>query len=134
MPETQPLRGIRVLIVDDDEDTLDIIERVLSRRGAEVIGVSSAAAALETFGRARFDVMLVDIMMPGMDGYEFMRAIRALPADKGGRVPAATLTARAVTDDRLDSLRAGFQSHLAKPVEADELVDVVARLAGGARP
>jgi CheY-like chemotaxis protein len=75
-------------------------------------------------------VLLVDIMMPGMDGYELMRKIRALPPDKGGRVPAATLTARAVTDDRLESLRAGFQNHLAKPIEPSELVEVVATLAG----
>jgi CheY-like chemotaxis protein len=63
-------------------------------------------------------------------GYEFMRRIRARPPARGGRVPAATLTARAVTDDRVESLRAGFQSHLAKPIEPGDLVDVVARLAG----
>jgi CheY-like chemotaxis protein len=130
MPEKQTLGGIRVLVVDDDEDTRDIVERVLSRRGADVITVPSAVAALETFGRERFDVLLVDIMMPGIDGYEFMRTIRALPGDKGGRVPAATLTARAGPDDRLDSLRAGFQSHLRKPVDPGELVEVVATLAG----
>ena len=134
MPETQPLHGIRLLLVDDDEDTRAIIERVLSRRGADVIAVPSAEAGLAAFARQRFDVLLVDIMMPGMDGYEFMRTIRALPADKGGRVPAATLTARAVTDDRLDSLRAGFQSHLAKPVEPGALVEAVARLVGRAHP
>jgi CheY-like chemotaxis protein len=133
MPEPQPLDGIRVLLVDDDDDTRDIIERVLARRGASVVAVPSAPAALETFGSQRFDVLLVDIMMPGMDGYELMRTIRALPADKGGRVPAATLTARAVTDDRLESLRAGFQSHLAKPIEPSELVEVVATLAASAR-
>jgi CheY-like chemotaxis protein len=130
MPEPQPLDGIRVLLVDDDEDTRDIIERVLARRGAIVVAVPSAPAALETFERERFDVLLVDIMMPGMDGYELMRTIRARPPEKGGRVPAATLTARAVTDDRLESLRAGFQSHLAKPIEPTELVEVVATLAG----
>jgi CheY-like chemotaxis protein len=132
MEESQPLRGLSVLLVDDDEDTRDIIERVLSRRGAQVVAVPSAAAALETFSRQHFDVLLVDIMMPGMDGYEFMRKVRALPPEKGGRVPAATLTARAVTDDRLESLRAGFQNHLAKPVEPAELVEVVAALAGRA--
>src|SRR5436190_18439262 len=130
MPDGQPLAGIRVLLVDDDEDTRDIIDRVLSRRGAAVAAVPSAAAALETFARERFDVLLVDIMMPGMDGYEFMRKVRALPPEKGGRVPAATLTARSVTDDRLESLRAGFQNHLAKPVEPTALVEVVAVLAG----
>jgi CheY-like chemotaxis protein len=130
MEESQPLRGLAVLLVDDDEDTRDIIERVLSRRGAQVVAAPSAKSALETFAGRHFDVLLVDIMMPGMDGYEFMRQVRALPPEKGGRVPAATLTARAVTDDRLESLRAGFQNHLAKPVEPGELVDVVAALAG----
>ena len=130
MPEPQPLSGIRVLLVDDDEDTRDIIERVLARRGAHVVASACAPDALDAFGRQQFDVLLVDIMMPGMDGYEFMRRIRARPAEEGGRVPAATLTARAVTEDRLESLRAGFQTHLAKPIEPGELVDVVATLAG----
>jgi CheY-like chemotaxis protein len=132
MPDPQRLDGIRVLLVDDDEDTREIIDRVLTRRGAEVVGAPSARAALEEFGRHRFDVLLVDIMMPGMDGYELMRAIRALPPEKGGGVPAATITARVVTDDRMESLRAGFQNHLAKPVEPTERVEVVAALAGGA--
>ncbi len=130
MDEPRPLQGIRVLLVDDDEDTREITVRVLGRRGAEVVGAPSARAALETLSRERFDVLLVDIMMPGMDGYEFMRQVRALPPEKGGGVPAATLTARAVSDDRLESLRAGFQSHLAKPVEPGRLVEVVAVLAG----
>ena len=130
MSEPQALRGIRVLLVDDDEDTREIIERGLVRRGAEVVAVPSAPAALLRFAEQRFHVLLVDIMMPGMDGYAFMRKIRALPPDQGGRVPAATLTARAVTDDRMESLRAGFQSHLKKPVDADELAHVVATLAG----
>ena len=104
--------------VDDDDG------RLLAQ------GLHRARAALETFSRQVFDVLVVDIMMPGMDGYEFMRQVRALPPEKGGRVPAATLTARAVTDDRLESLRAGFQSHLAKPIEPAELVEVVAALAG----
>ena len=133
MPEAQALSGIRVLVVDDDDDTRDIIERVLARRGALVVAVSSASDALETFGRQQFDVLLVDVMMPGMDGYELMRRIRALPAEKGGRVPAATLTARAVTEDRLESLRSGFQNHLAKPIEPGDLVEVVAALAGAPR-
>jgi CheY-like chemotaxis protein len=132
MSESPALRGIRVLLVDDDEDTREIIERGLARRGAEVVAVPSAPAGLLRFAEQRFHVLLVDIMMPGMDGYEFMRKIRALPPEEGGRVPAATLTARAVTDDRMQSLLAGFQSHVKKPVDADELAHVVATLAGRA--
>ena len=134
MGEPQRLDGIRVLLVDDDEDTRDIIERVLARRGAEVVGVPSAREALTAFDDRTFDVLLVDVMMPGMDGYEFIRAIRARPPEKGGRVPAATLTARVVTGDRLESLRAGFQSHLAKPIEPAELVEIIATLAGRPGP
>ena len=130
MADPQRLDGVRVLLVDDDEDTRDIIERVLARRGAAVVAAASAQAAFDAFEAQPFDVLLVDIMMPGMDGYEFMRTIRARPADKGGSVPAATLTARVVTGDRMESLRAGFQNHLAKPVEPAQLIEVVATLAG----
>ena len=130
MPEPQALKGVRVLLVDDDDDTRDIIERVLARRGAEVAALASAPAALLRFAEEKFDVLLVDIMMPGMDGYEFIRKIRALPADQGGNVPAATLTARVVTDDRMESVLAGFQGHVRKPVDTDQLTYVVATLAG----
>jgi CheY-like chemotaxis protein len=133
MPDGQPLSGIRVLVVDDDDDTRDIIERCLVRRGAEVAAEPSAPAALLRFAEQRFDVLLVDIMMPGMDGYEFIRKIRALPDEQGGQVPAATLTARVVTDDRMESVLAGFQGHLKKPVDVEELTHVVATLAGRPR-
>jgi len=130
MPEPQALKGVRVLLVDDDDDTRDIIERVLARRGAEVAALASAPAALLRFAEEKFDVLLVDIMMPGMDGYEFIRKIRALPAHQGGNVPAATLTARVATDDRMESVLAGFQGHVRKPVDTDQLTHVVATLAG----
>src|SRR5258705_12374514 len=121
MPEPQALTGVRVLLVDDDDDTRDIIERVLARRGAEVVAEPSAPAALLRFAEQRFDVLLVDVMMPGMDGYEFIRTIRALPVDQGGNVPAATITARVATDDRMESILAAFQGHVRKPVHADQL-------------
>ena len=130
MSEPPPaLAGIRVLLVDDD-DTRDIIERVLARRGADVVAVASAPAALLRFAEQKFHVLLVDVMMPGMDGYEFIRKIRALPAHQGGNVPAATLTARVATDDRMESVLAGFQGHVRKPVDTDQLTHVVATLAG----
>ena len=131
MSEPPPaLAGIRVLLVDDDDDTRDIIERILVRRGAEVVAEASAPAALLRFAEQKFHVLLVDVMMPGMDGYEFIRKIRALPADQGGHIPAATLTARVVTDDRMESVLAGFQGHVRKPVDTDQLTHVVATLAG----
>jgi CheY-like chemotaxis protein len=134
MSEPQALGGIHVLLVDDDDDTRDIIERVLARRGAEVVAVASAPAGLLRFAERKFDVLLVDIMMPGMDGYEFIGKIRALPPDQGGKVPAATLTARVVTEDRMESVLAGFQGHVKKPVDAEQLAHVVATLAGRGRP
>jgi CheY-like chemotaxis protein len=134
MSEPQALGGIRVLLVDDDDDTRDIIERVLARRGAEVVAEPSARAALLRFAEQKFHVLLVDVMMPGMDGYEFIRKIRTLPADQGGNVPAATITARVATDDRMESVRAGFQGHVRKPVDADQLAHVVSTLAGRGKP
>jgi CheY-like chemotaxis protein len=122
------LRGVRILVVDDDDDTRELVTRVLEARGAEVVAAASADEAWVAFERSVPDAMLVDIAMPVEDGFSFIRRVRACPPDKGGRVPAAALTARVIVQDRLESLRAGFQSHMAKPVDPDELVEVLARL------
>jgi CheY-like chemotaxis protein len=124
------LRGMRILVVDDDDDTRELVTRVLQTRGAEVVEAASANEAWAAFERSVPDAMLVDIAMPVEDGFSFIRRVRACPPDKGGRVPAAALTARVIVQDRLESLRAGFQSHMAKPVDPDELVEVLARLTG----
>ncbi|HEY2943939.1 MAG TPA: response regulator [Vicinamibacteria bacterium] len=124
------LRGVRILVVDDDDDTRELFSRVLEDRGAEVTAAASAHDAWAAFERSLPDALLVDIAMPVEDGYSFLRRVRACPPDKGGRVPAAALTARVVVSDRLESLRAGFQSHMAKPVDPEELVEVMVRLAG----
>jgi len=121
---------VRILVVDDDDDTRELVTRVLEARGAEVVAAASADEAWAAFERSAPDAMLVDIAMPGEDGYSFIRRVRACPPDKGGRVPAAALTARVIVQDRLQSLRAGFQSHMAKPVDPDQLVEVMAHLAG----
>jgi CheY-like chemotaxis protein len=125
-----PLQGLRILIVDDDDDTRELVARVLSGCGAQVVSASSAAEAWAAFENAPPDAMLVDIAMPGEDGYAFLRRVRARAPEAGGRIPAAALTARVVVEDRLESLRAGFQSHMAKPVDPDDLVAVMAQLAG----
>ena len=125
-----PLRGVQILVVDDDDDTRELLTRVLETRGAEVVAAASANEAWAAFERSVPDAMLVDIAMPGEDGFSFLRRVRACAPDKGGRVPAAALTARVIVQDRLESLRAGFQSHIAKPVDPEELVEVMARLAG----
>ena len=91
--------------------------------------VSNASAALDILAEEPIDVLLSDIEMPGTDGYQFLRQLRLRPSQKGGAVPALALSAYARTEDRLRALRAGFQLHLAKPVQPSELVTVVASLA-----
>jgi len=121
------MEGIKVLAVDDDRDSLDVLRRILTGRNAQVrtaASVESALAVLETFSP---DVILSDIGMPGQDGYDFIRRVRQMP--KGGTVPAAALTALARPDDRMRALHAGFQTHVAKPVAAGEVVAVVHSLA-----
>ncbi|MCU1384757.1 MAG: domain S-box [Acidobacteria bacterium] len=123
------LTGLRILIVDDDQDARELITEVLRSRGAEVTAAASAADAREAFDREPPDVMLSDIAMPGHDGLELIRAVRGRPAAAGGRVPAIALTAYARDEDRERSLVAGFDAHMAKPVDLDALVTTVARLA-----
>ncbi|MBV9929107.1 MAG: response regulator [Acidobacteria bacterium] len=124
------LEGLRVLVVDDEQDTRDLLRAVLERCGSEVTGASSAAEALAAVEALRPDVIVSDLGMPGEDGYALIAKVRALPAERGGRTPAAALTAYARTEDRLRVLRSGFQIHLPKPVEPAELVTVVANLSG----
>ena len=121
------LNRVKALLVDDDPDSVSTVQRVLERHGAEVRAACSMKEALEEFTQFSPDVVLSDIGMPGHDGYEFVRRLRALP---GGRsVPAVALTALARSEDRTRALRAGFQLHVAKPVDFTELVAVVQNLA-----
>src|SRR6476659_7842563 len=121
------LAGVKVLAVDDEEDSLTIVRRVLERSGAEVRAVTTMNEALKEFSRFAPQVVLSDIGMPEHDGYELIARLRALP---GGRtVPAVALTALARSEDRTRALRAGFQLHVAKPVDFTELVAVVQNLA-----
>ena len=122
------LYGLKVLVVDDDVDTRELIEWVLKRVGAEVTSVGSAREALEVLEREKPHVLVSDIAMPGEDGYALLKKIRALPPERGGRIPAIALTAHSLVQDRLQSLRAGFQSHVPKPVVPEELVEVVASI------
>ena len=124
------LEGMRILVVDDDDDTRELVARVLETSGAQVVGAASAGEAWAAIEQSMPDAMVVDIAMPVEDGFSFIRRVRACPPDKGGRIPAAALTARVIVEDRIESLRAGFQNHLAKPIEPEELVGVVAALAG----
>lgn len=121
------LQGVKVLVVDDEEDSVEILKRVLARSGAEVCTATSMQEALEQFTQFGPDVVLSDIGMPHHDGYELIARLRALA---GGRsVPAVALTALARGEDRTRALRAGFQMHVAKPVDFTELTAVVENLA-----
>jgi CheY-like chemotaxis protein len=122
------LDGVRVLLIDDHPVVRQVITRLLEGWGASVTAVPGVAEALEAFGRERPSVVLSDIQMPGQDGYALIRKIRALPADRGGQIPAAALTGLTGDEDRARMMRAGFQYHLAKPVDARRLVEVVATL------
>lgn len=123
------LDGMKVLVVDDEADTRALLRAGLSQCGAEVTCVASAQEALKVIEKERPALLVSDIGMPGEDGYELIRKVRALPAKRGGRTPAIALTAYARTEDRLRALRAGYQMHVSKPVELAELVTVMASLA-----
>jgi PAS domain S-box-containing protein len=124
------LDGLSVLVVDDEEDARELISTILEQRGAKVMTVPSAVAALEALPRLQPDVIISDIEMPHEDGYTLIKKIREFDAKDGGRTPAAALTAYARTEDRMRALLAGFQIHLPKPIEPAELIAVVANLAG----
>jgi signal transduction histidine kinase/DNA-binding response OmpR family regulator len=126
------ISGVRVLLVDDDPDARDVIAATLRRAGADVTTVSSALEALDTLPGAKPDVLISDIAMPDHDGYALIRRIRQLPNEDGGEVPAIALTAYAREEDRARALDAGFQVHLAKPVDPGDLLARIAHLAAQA--
>jgi len=128
------LEGVLVLVVDDEPDTREAIQRVLEQAGVETVAAGSAEQALDVIRQWPPDVIVSDIGMPGRDGYDFLRTLRALPAARGGRIPAIALTAYVTQEDRDRALRAGFQKHLAKPVESGVLVAAVAALAPNPDP
>jgi signal transduction histidine kinase/ActR/RegA family two-component response regulator len=127
--ETISLDGIRVLVVDDAPDDRDVLAKILEQHGAEVLVASSAGEGFRALERERPHVLLSDISMPDEDGYAFLRRVRELPAERGGLTPAAAVTAFAGADESEHALAAGFQAHLAKPVDARALATLVSGLA-----
>ncbi len=123
-----------MLVVDDEPDARELLERLLTDRGAAVSVAAGADEALAILDAAGVDVLIADIGMPDVDGYELVRRVRRREADRGGRLPALALTAFARQEDRARALAAGFQDHLAKPVEASALIAAVARLATPPHP
>ncbi len=127
------LSGLKVLVVDDEGDARDLVRKVLSDCGAEVINAGSASEALALVQKELPQLMVTDIGMPEMDGYELLQCIRALDHAKGGNTPAIALTAFARSADRTRALREGFLVHVSKPVEPSELIATVASVARRSR-
>ncbi|MGK4007566.1 GAF domain-containing protein [Sorangium sp. So ce1036] len=128
------LTGVRVLIADDDPDTLAMLSSVLRRCGAEVSTATSSVEAMKLLETSEPSLLVVDIGMPGEDGYALIRKVRDLLPRKVGRTPALALTAYARTEDRVRALAAGFQMHVPKPIEPIELAAAVKSLATGLSP
>jgi CheY-like chemotaxis protein len=126
--EIPDLRGVRVLAIDDDADALALIQEALEATGAEVHLASSAAEGLDVLRSVRPDVLVSDLAMPRMDGFELIARIRESGGEQAA-IPAAALTAYARSEDRGRALRSGFQLHLAKPIDPRELMAAIAALA-----
>jgi CheY-like chemotaxis protein len=126
------LDGLRILIVDDEADMRALLIYMLEVCGAAVMAAASADEAISTLtvSSTPIDILISDIGMPDEDGYALLRRVRALKPENGGKIPAIALTAYSRTQDRRAALLAGFQSHVAKPVEPAELIAVIANLAG----
>jgi CheY-like chemotaxis protein len=126
------LGGLRILVVDDEADARDLLAIRLRQYGADVITASSAEAAMEALAQEepRPDLIVSDIAMPGEDGYNLMRRVRALDPEQGGRIPAIAVTAYSRTEDRVQAMAAGFQIHLPKPVNASELTHAITSIIG----
>ncbi|HEU0173055.1 MAG TPA: chemotaxis protein CheB [Blastocatellia bacterium] len=130
VPSPDLLRDLRVLLVDDEPEARELLGLILMDYEAEVRPCASAAEALQALDEWRPDVLVSDIGMPGEDGYELIRKIRAREPERGGLIPALALTAYARVEDALRAIKAGYQAHIPKPVEPAELATAVANLTG----
>ena len=131
-PELVRLDRVRVLVVDDEEMARELVVMILTQAGAETLTAASVAEALATLAalppEQYPDVVISDLSMPDEDGYSLLRQLRQLAPERGGRLPAIALTSYGRMEDRVRVLGAGFQAHVTKPVEAEELVTVIASL------
>jgi PAS domain S-box-containing protein len=124
------IEGVRVLVVDDEIDGRALLKRILEESRAIVTAAESAEEAIELLQAGKFDVLVSDIGMPGEDGYSLIKRVRSLGAARGGDIPAIALTAYARSEDRIKAVTAGFQMHVAKPVETIELITMIAGVRG----
>jgi signal transduction histidine kinase len=132
MPPGARLDDLRVLVVDDDGDAVELARAILREAGATVRSCLSVPEALDVLGHWRPDVLVADIEMPGEDGYSLIRKVRTLDPERGGKIPAIALTAYGRTEDRVATLAAGYSMHVPKPVDPAELTAIIAGLAGRA--
>jgi PAS domain S-box-containing protein len=130
VPDAPTLDGVAVLVVDPDPSVREVVGEILRRSGARVEAAGSAREGFEALLRVRPDVVLTELDLPDDSGHALLRRLRSLPEDAGGRTPAAAVTTRTRVEDRVETLLAGFQVHLGKPVHPLELLAVVANLAG----
>lgn len=129
MPEAiGNLEGIRILVVDDDIDSLELLVFTLQGYGAEVTPAKSVSEALETLIETKPDLLMSDIAMPMEDGYTLIRQIRAMPSDQGGEIPAIAVTACTENFHYQQAITAGYQKYITKPVDLDRLVDEIVSL------
>jgi CheY-like chemotaxis protein len=124
------LQDVRILVVEDELDALDLLIFDLTAHGAKVQGAVSAAEAIDLLRGGKFDLLISDIGMADIDGYNLIRQVRNLEVKRSAQIPAIALTAYARTQDRIRALRAGYNTHVAKPVEIKELVAIVKWLIG----
>ncbi|PMB51046.1 hybrid sensor histidine kinase/response regulator [Fischerella thermalis CCMEE 5201] len=129
--DTSPLANVRILVVDDEADMRELIFTILQQTGAEVRVAASALEALEAWDVFKPDVLISDIGMPEMDGYQLMHQVRSLPPEHRGQIPALALTAYAGEINQQQALTVGFQRHIAKPVSPEELVEAIVTLVKG---
>ena len=126
--KTPSLSGVKMLVVDDEEDVLALTKVMLELFEAEVITSPTAAEGLEQVQMQRPDVIISDISIPHMDGYQFIRSVRNLYPDKGQHTPALAMTAFDSRQDKARAFNAGFQAHLSKPVSYRVLIEIIAHI------
>jgi signal transduction histidine kinase/DNA-binding response OmpR family regulator len=128
LKQSHLFKGLKVVIVEDEMDSRELLRLMLEYCGATVISVESAREALEVIKRVRPDLLISDIGLPKEDGYFLIRKVRSLPFNEGGQVPAIALTAYVRPEDRVAALNAGYHEHVSKPIEMENLISIVNRL------
>ena len=131
MPQAAALSGMRVLVVEDEPDTCEMVESILTQFGAAVAGVHSVREAMDLFGAFKPTVLISDIGMPDEDGYSLIRRVRALTLEAGGAIPAIALTAFSRAEDQRRAIASGFHAHVAKPVDPQLLLEEITRVVAG---